>query len=919
MILATQPAFEPLQALATLPEPSGDLEATQALARDFLGHVRAELRARHDAGAGGLALVAAYTDAMDRFIALLFANAQLRYQARNPFINQRCAVVALGGYGRGELNPSSDIDLLVLYPWKVNPYVETVTEAILYPLWDAGLHVGHAMRNPRECARLAAQDLKVKTAVLDARFVSGDEGLYAEFDARMLDEVWAPNPTKFWKEKLAENTERHARAGHSVYLLQPDLKEGQGGLRDLHTAMWMAKIKYKVRRMRDLVALGVMNEQDIADLDGALDFLWRVRNAMHLLTGAHTDRLTFELQEQLAPALGFGEGRAGTERFMRTYYGNAATLHRLGEMIIQRSTQVAEPYRRTPLPVRVIRDGMRIQGNLLSVTGREVFERDPAAVLGVFVEAQRHGATLAPATRDLVRGALPLLAAVRDDPAVGQKFVGILRARSQVADTLFEMHRLGVLKTLLPEFGHLECLIAHDPFHVYTVDHHSLMGVREIERLRAGEFAESLPHLTQVVRELHQPELLMLGMIFHDVGKGHGKDHSGRGAAMMRDIAVRLGLNEDETASAVFLVQHHLLMSHLAQRRDVNDDQLVIDFSRTVGSVQNLHRLFVLTYADMRAVGPGVWNNWRGTLVTELYCRARDFFERDVLAAGDRAERAERVRRRVVEAAEPARQAQVAAFVASMPDGYLLSAPEDAIPEHADLRRRFEEAEAAGDRPAVTTALTAYPDRGITAFAVCTRDRPGLFAMLSGVLAAHGLNILAARIDTSSDGVALDVFDVSHDGTDLRIDHDRWERVDRTLRGVLGGEIDVQELVRRSHRSPLLAKRRRPVPTRVEIDNQVSADRTVLDVYAADRVGLLFTITNTLYHLWLEIHLAKITTMANQVLDVFYVTDHEGRKIEDPERLEAIRTELVRALTSDGSETGASPPAPAPPSGARVA
>jgi [protein-PII] uridylyltransferase len=908
MLLATTPSFEPLRSLEILPPVSGNAARAGARAREFLVRVRDELRARQDAGIGGLALVAAYTDAIDRLVARLVADATLHYQSKSPRLNQRCTVVAQGGYGRGELNVHSDIDLLFLYPWKVNPYVETVAEIVVPALWDAGLQVGSAMRNVRECCRLAARDLKVKTALLDGRYLCGDRSPYDDFEARVVEEVWAPNQTAFFREKLKESEERHARAGHSVYLLQPQLKEGMGGLRDLHTALWMAKVKFKIHAFRELVPIGVLRDQDVADLDHALDFLWRVRNGMHLATGSHQDHLTFDLQDQLAPGLGFGTGRRGTERFMRRYYTDATTVLRIGEAIIARCVQMTEAVRYTAPPVRVIREGMRIQGTVLSVTGREVFEREPATMLDVFAEAQRHGTSLSSTTRELLRTNLGLLRAARDTPEVAAAFLRILRARGHIAETLQEMHKLGVLTAIFPEFAHLECLIAHDPFHIYTVDHHSLVGVHELELLREGEFADSIPQLTDVMRELPQPELLFLGMMFHDVGKGHGHDHSGRGARMMGEIAQRLLLNEDERAACVFLVQHHLLLSHLAQQRDIGDDQLVVEFCRTVGSVENLQRLYVLTYADMRAVAPGVWNNWRGTLVTELYRRAFEFFEKGVFEPEDRAARAARVRARVLAAAPPAEHDAMRVLAEQMPDSYFLSTPEEMMSGHGELRRRVEHAEAHGDHPAVATKVTAFPERDFTEYAVCTRDRPGLFAMLSGVLAAHGMNILAARIDTSRDGVALDAFRVSHEGTDESIDRDRWERVERTLRGVLAGTQDVEELVRRSGRPSLLTKRRRPVPTRVEVHNDVSADYTVLDVYAADRVGLLFTITNCLYHLWIEIHLAKITTMVNEVLDVFYVSDPEGRKITDPERIASIRDALVRALAP---QRPASPSEPA--------
>ena len=899
MMLARPPASVPLASAGSLPEALEDVAQAGRVAREYLGRIHAEVRARHEAGAGGLELVAVYTEAVDRLVRFLFANASAHFMSRFARLNPQCAVVAQGGYGRGELNPGSDIDLLFLYPWKVNPYVETVAEVILYALWDAGLQVGNALRNIRECERLSGRDLKVKTALLDARYLAGDEALYAEFDRRMLEEVWGQNPTPFFKEKLAENADRHARSGDSVYLLQPQLKDGQGGLRDLHTALWMAKVRFKVRSFRELVTLGVIGEAAVAELETALDFLWRVRNALHLAANGHQDQLTFELQERIGPTLGFAEGQAGVEAFMRAYYAHATTVARFGEAVVGRCLQPAEPYRGTHPTSRLIRDGMRVQGRTLSVAGREIFADEPAALVHVFAEAQRHGVTLSAATRELIRDCLPLLAAERATPAVANAFLGILRAKGHVYETLFEMHKLGMLREVVPEFGHIDCLIAKDPFHIYTVDHHSLIGVREVERLRAGEFARTLPHLTQVMNELPRPELLFLGMMFHDVGKGHGHDHAGRGARMMRDIATRLGLNVDESAACEFLVRHHLLMSHLAQRRDVDDDQLIVDFCRTVGSVDNLQRLYVLTYADMRAVGPGVWNNWRDSLLAELYLRAREFFEKGAVEPEDRAARAARVRARIEAGAPAAARAEVEAFASSMPDSYFLGTPEDMIPQHVDLRRRFTEAEAAGERPALATRLTHFPERDYSEFAVCTRDRPGLFAMLSGALAAHGMNILAARITTSRDDVALDAFRISHDEGDGAPDAERWERVERSLRRVLGGEVNVEELVERSARPSILARRRRQVPTSVEIHNEVSREYTVLDVYTGDRVGLLFTITNTLYHLWLEIHLAKITTMVDQVLDVFYVTDHEGRKIEDPARLETIRRELVAALESE--------------------
>jgi [protein-PII] uridylyltransferase len=445
----------------------------------------------------------------------------------------------------------------------------------------------------------------------------------------------------------------------------------------------------------------------------------------------------------------------------------------------------------------------------------------------------------------------------------------------------------------LPEFGHLECLVSHDPFHVYTVDHHSLVGVREIETLRSGALIASLPLLTAVVRELAGIDLLILSMLCHDIGKGHGGEHSARGSAMMDGVSRRLGLNEDEAATCKLLVANHLHMSHLAQRRDIRDDALIAEFCRTVGSVEELQRLFVLTYADMTAVAPGVWNEWRGGLVTELYMRALEVLERGTVAAEDRAARAARVRRRLREATAGTDPNTVATFLDVMPESYFLSTPEDVIERHVGLMQRYRRHRAEDGGLALVTDLTTAVDRGFAEYTICTTDRPGLFAMVSGALAAHGQDVVGAVIATSRDHVAFDAFRVRWDES---MDPSVWERVERTLRGVLAGTFDLERVVQLAVRPARFARKRRPVASLVEIDNRVSEAFTVIDIEAGDRVGLLFTITNCLYRLGLDIHLAKINTMDERVFDVFYVTDADGRKLADPARLDGLRTALLSAL-----------------------
>ena len=613
------------------------------LARDYLQRVKAVLFERHQQGASGHEIVDGYTGAVDHLIHSLFDAANAAYAERFSRLDQRCTVVAQGGYGRAELNPCSDIDLLFLYPYKREPYIEYVSERILYTLWDTRLTVGNAMRNVRENVKLAAQDFKVKTALLDARYLCGDQLLFHEFAAAMERDVLKRNADRFFKEKLDENRERHERYGDSVYILEPQIKEGEGGLRDLHTAMWMAKVKFKTNSIAELVQKGVITEREQEELDSAHDFLFRVRNALHFLSGEHQDRLTFEYQERIAPDLGFRDTATmkGVEQFMRTYYLNAATINRFADEIIERCLERRRPYfgfgrART----RDIRPGVTISYGVLSVARADVLRNDPSNLIRIFGDVQRHGITMSSSTKRLVRANLDVIDdAQRRDPQMVDAFFEVLRGKQQVYETLLEMHRAGVLGAFLPEFGALLCMVLHDLYHTYTVDEHSLRGVHELERLRAGAYKDIAPMLTQVMRDIDRVDILFLSMILHDIGKGHGGGHSERGAAMIDGIAERLHLNTDDAGQLRFLVATHLNMSHLAQRRDIHDQRLIIDFAKRVETLDNLKKLYLLTFADMRAVGPKIWNNWHDMLLGELYLGTLDVFEREAFVEEDHVER----------------------------------------------------------------------------------------------------------------------------------------------------------------------------------------------------------------------------------------------------------------------------------------
>ena len=875
-------------------------------AREYVDGVRAKLFQRHLAGAGGLEIVRDFATAMDRLLKAIFRYADGAYAKQFPRLHQRLTVVARGGYGRAELNPYSDIDLLFLHDYKAGPYLEVVTETILHALWDAGLVIGYSVRNATECVKMAATDLKEKTAILDARLLAGDAELYARFEQSLISDVLNRDQQNFFNVKLEESRERHRRYGDSVYLLEPQLKEGEGGLRDLHTALWLAKVKYKVHSLPELVRRAIITDAEMGEVIGAQDFLLRLRNALHFASRRHTDQLTFEFQEQIAPSLGFSDsdGLTASSHLMRAYYQQASTILRFSEGLIARVTEdMATSRFFNRIPGRQIRPGVIIQSRVLGIADAQLFKRAPLNLITIFADCQAHGVELSGNTYQLVRDNLALIDdQMRERPETGEALMKILSARHRVAATLEAMHRAGVLGAIIPEFGNLYARVLHDLYHIYTVDRHSLAAVRELEKLRAGEFKDSNPLLTEVAREYEALPVIFLALLLHDIGKGHGHDHHERGALLAAQVCQRLRRDSEESDLVVFLVHDHLMMSQVAQKGDVNDDRTVTDFARQVGSIDRLKALYLLTFADMRAVAPSVYNNWRDMLLSDLYMKTLKLLEQGDREAVDPERRLALVKTAVRGqlSGTNASAQEITEFLELMPERYFLTVPED------DIAMHFEAMRALGQTRLVCRHRH-FPDREFSEFIVVTADQPGLFSKIAGVLTANYLNILSARITTRADSIALDVFHVSHlqgAGT-LAMEEDRWLRVERDLERVLSGEQDIAALVATTQRSRLAGRKFvRHVPTEITVDNRSSEKFTVVDVFTQDRVGLLFAITHTLFQLGYIIHLARISTNAYQALDVFYISDRAGNKIVELDRMRALRAALSECLgeEADGSE-----------------
>jgi [protein-PII] uridylyltransferase len=868
------------------------------LSRDYIQKGRAQLLEMHRSGAGGMEIVEAYTGLMDHLIRHIYEVASEDFLVRYPGQKPNCAVLAQGGYGRSELNPQSDLDLLFLYTWKITPYFESVTEKLFYTLWDAGLQVSSAARSITESMRLAEADIKVKTALLDARFLCGDYALFGEFEKAAEKRLVKRRVGRFIQDKIEESRARHERFGGSVYLLEPDVKEGEGGLRDIHTARWVARVSQGARNFDELVRDGIVRAADVARLREAQDFLLRVRNQLHFSTGAHHDQLTFEEQEKACAALGFaGEGALKpVEVFMRAYYLHAAENQRLSSLIVHRLHDCSRPFfSGHAVFAKALRPGVHLTRGHLAVANREILRADVGNLIRIFADAQRNRCELSHETRELIREHAGLVDdSFRRSADANAMFFEILKGKDRVYETLSEMHGCGILGAFIPEFGRLLCMALHDAYHTYTVDQHSLRLIKEIERLKAGEYQGTLPLLTQLAREADKIELLYLGLLFHDIGKGFGGGHSEIGARMVRQIVRRTRLNVDDGALVEFLVRYHLLMTHTAFRRDLEDPKTIFDFARTVGAVKNLKMLYLLTFADVKGVGPDIWNAWKASLLGELYVKTLTILEEFEKGEFHRPDLKAAVRRVQVrlrrDLAKNQPLDQVNQFLESMPDRYFLSVSEGDVPAHFDLMERYSGAGA-------VSYVEHFPERDCSSLVVCTRDRPGLFAAITGVLTALNLNILNARIFTSNDGRILDIFRISHAGrAELVMAEAKWARFRANLDSVLAGDIDVARLVAGSQRGTLLQRRVPKVSTAIQIDTEASEQFNIVEVFTDDRIGVLFDIAHALHQLGLSIHVAKISTNVDQVADVFYVADQSGAKVTDPVRLEQIKESLHQRL-----------------------
>jgi len=872
----------------------------------FRGRMIAKERLEN--GAGGMETARLICGITDEVVGALYDFTTVHvFRARNPTEGERLALMAVGGYGRGALAPFSDIDLLFLRPYKETAHAESVIEFMLYALWDLGFKVGHASRTVAECLKLSREDITIRTSLLEARRLTGDEALAATLIKRFREEVVRGSGAEFVAAKLKERDDRHARAGASRFMVEPNVKEGKGGLRDLHTLFWIAQYLRPGDGLAAVMRLEMFNGREVRAFIRDFDFLEAVRAHLHFTTGRPEERLTFDVQPEMARRMGYfdrarkgGDNTPAVERFMRRYFLIAKEVGSLTRVFTAKleadHLKVAPRGLSRFLPSRETRarlnePGFHIEGGRLTVDGPGVFDEDPVRLLRLFQIADFRDLDLHPDAFTAATRRLGLIGAkVRRDPAAAAVFLDILARGKKPRRTLELMNEAGVLGRYLPEFGRIVAQMQFNMYHSYTVDEHTLRAVGIINDIAAGRFEEDHPLCTAIMPLIEDREALFLAMLLHDTGKGGAGGQEVAGGRAARQACERLGLERRRIDLIAWLVEHHLMMSDFAQKRDVADPATVAAFAAVVENPERLRLLLVLTVADIRAVGPGVWNGWKGQLLRELHAATEALFR-----GGRTSDAAGVARRRREAVAYDARAALAAdhpdstAWSGSMEDAYFVAFSTLEQAAHMSLAHRARE----GGGAAAEARIRA--DRNAAEIVVAARDRRALFADLALTLSTFGGNVVGAKIFTSSRGEAIDVFYVQDAvGQPLGVGGGRQlARLTAALEAAGRGEapgapapatIDLG-------RASAFA-----ISPSVAIDNQASHHSTVIEVSGRDRPGLLQALARTLSEAALSIQSAHIDNYGERAVDTFYVVGADGEKLTDPARSAAVRQRLLGAL-----------------------
>jgi [protein-PII] uridylyltransferase len=908
-------------AAARLPLPPGRLP-TQELPR-YKGYLKLEahrLKMLHRAGAGGLEICQGRAATLDLLLQHLWDAAKATLSAEGQKEFPALALVALGGYGRGELNPHSDIDFMFLHHRQVVankplPYLAKIIDGMLYPLWDIGLKVGHSVRTPAECAKTANSDMQAKTSLIEARLIAGDEKLFKTFQALLVAKCVEGHVEAYLRARIADQASRRAKYGNSACMQEPNLKNACGGLRDFQNLLWMAFFKYRTRSLQDLQAKDFISESERKQLQAAYDFLLRTRTEMHYHTNRPTDVLGKNLQPAVAHNLGYRERSLSKriERFMRDIYVHSRNIFLITRTLEQRLMLLpGEPGRLAKLRALLPRrrkapaepmDGFRFEDGEIKAVSNRIFRDQPRRLMRAFLHAQQRGMRLHPDLAQLIRNQLSLVdRAFLSDEHVRETFLTILNQRGNVAPILRAMHEVDLLGKYIPEFGKLTCLVQHEFYHQYAADEHTLMCIEQLDRIWVAKEPLCQAY-SQLFHGLERPFVLYLALLLHDVGKpqGHGR-HSQVGGELALRVARRLGLDGSATHALRLVIEHHLLLAIVSQRRDLDDPAVIRQVAKELQTPETVALLTLHTFVDARATSDKLWNGFKDTLLWSLHHKAMQ-----LMSGGTEFVRVEEKQREIlleeVRRLAPTEisEEEVLAHFANLPGRYFQIHSAREVLEGLLLMNRFMRAQIAADANGLAPVVgwQAEPDRGYSAAIVCTWDRPALFSKIAGSFSASGLSILSAQIFTRADSIALDTFFVVDAKTGAPANDEQQARFKTVLEQALTGEdVNFHALIERHKitRPLYYAYTGEKIPTRVHFDNEASETRTLMELDTEDRVGLLYAVSACLAQLDVDISSAKILTEKGAAMDTFYVTEKDGAKLLAGERQKAVERKLRHAL-----------------------
>jgi [protein-PII] uridylyltransferase len=813
---------------------------------------------------------------------------------KNPY-----AVIALGGYGRKEQCLFSDVDLLFLFEKKVPDKAEDLIREMVFPLWDIGLDVGHAVRSIKDCITLARQDISVLTSMLDARFICGMSNVYLNLMDQIRQKIIEGRAGQIIRQLVESNRERHAYFGDSTYRLEPNLKEGLGGLRDYHTLLWIGRIRSNIKEPRDLEYEGYLSHDEYLCLEKALSFIFEVRSRLHHMAGRKSDRLHFEYQIKMAGALNFGveNGQKPVEQFLGKLHAEMdfikqqyqIFLHELGYH--KPNSRKKKETKQTRVPELHINRGM------ITFASPEKIVQNPFLLLEIFRESDRHQLPLSAEAKRLVREFAPRIHQLVNQlnfqgPESSSRMVRLLERILVNGDpegnTLDEMLETGILTQLIPEFQKIRNRIQFDEYHLYPVDKHSLHTVKMLQRWGKQEGKHNEPLCMEIYADLADPRLLHWGALLHDIGKGDAaEDHAKSGEALVPGILARFGFNDKDIETVSFLVREHLFLIKIATRRDINDERTCISCAERIKDISWLKMLYLLTVADSASTGPNAWNEWTATLLRNLFIRVLNILEKGELASEAAVGQVEKKKEQIRNALKKGEDAD--SLMEIMSPRYLLYVAAGDIMEHIRLFEMIHDDDFVWE-------VKANPNSDTRTVTVCAKDAPGLFSKIAGTFTLNGIDILNAQVFTWRNNIALDIFEVKPP-PDRLFERERWDRAKNDLQCIVDGCLDLATALKEkttAYRSNVSPKGERPV--RVHVDNESSSFFTIIEVFAYDYLGLLYDITDALFRLGLDVWVSKIATKVDQVVDVFYIRDFDGQKVDDPGQVEKIRAALLERV-----------------------